>query len=104
VRDIEADLPPYCDKSRIAILAYRPVAHGALTNPSGRLKEAMGEISREHGGKIPVQVALNWLLNKSKVVFPIPGASRPERIVENAGAVDWSLDAEDIGRLGASTD
>jgi len=102
VRDIEADLLPYCDRNGIAVIAYRPVAHGALANPSGRLREVMDDISREHRGKTPAQIALNWLLNKGKVVFPIPRASRSERALENAGAVDWSLDAEDIRRLEAS--
>ncbi|MEM2905864.1 MAG: aldo/keto reductase [Candidatus Bathyarchaeia archaeon] len=102
-RDVEADLLPYCERSGVAILAYRPVAHGALANPSGRLREVMDDISREHGGKTPAQIALNWLLNKGKVVFPIPRASRPERVMENAGAVDWSLNVEDVRRLEAST-
>jgi len=103
VREIEAELLPYCDKNGIVILAYRPVAHGALANPSGKLKEAMDEVSRRHGGKAPAQIALNWLLNKSKVVFPIPRASRPQRVVENAGAAGWSLDSDDLARLEVAT-
>jgi diketogulonate reductase-like aldo/keto reductase len=100
VRKIEADLLPYCDRNGIVILAYRPVAHGALAAPSGKLKGVIDEISQRHGGKTPAQIALNWLLNRSKVVFPIPRASRPQRILENSGAVGWSLDQEDLAKLG----
>ena len=101
VRAIEADLLPYCDESGIVILAYRPVANGALANPSGKLKAVIDEISEKHGGKTPAQIALNWLLNKSRMVLPIPRASRPQRVVENAGAVGWSLDPSDMVKLGA---
>jgi diketogulonate reductase-like aldo/keto reductase len=59
----------------------------------------MDEISKEHGGKTPSQIALNWLITKSKMVFPIPRASRPERIVENVGSLGWSLDGEEMQKL-----
>ena len=103
VRKIETDLLPYCDRNGIAILAYRPVAHGALASPSGRLKTIVDEISQKHDGKTPAQIALNWLVNKSKIVFPIPRASRPERIIENIRAVDWNLDLEDLAKLDQQT-
>ena len=103
VRKIEADLLPYCDRNSIVILAYRPVAHGALASPSGKLKTIVDEISQKHDGKTPAQIALNWLVNKSKIVFPIPRASRPERIIENIGAVDWNLDPEDLTKLDKQT-
>jgi diketogulonate reductase-like aldo/keto reductase len=103
VRMIEENLLPYCDSNSIAILAYRPVAHGALANPSGKLKMIVDEISQKHDGKTPAQIALNWLVNKSKIVFPIPRASRPERIIENVGAVGWNLDPEDLAKLDQET-
>jgi diketogulonate reductase-like aldo/keto reductase len=59
----------------------------------------MDEISQKHDGKTPAQISLNWLMTKSKVLFPIPRASRPERVTENVGSVGWSLDAEDMRRL-----
>jgi len=101
VREIEADLLPYCGQNGIVILAYRPLAHGALANPSGKLKAVIDEISQKDGGKTPAQIVLNWLLNKSRVVFPIPRASRPQRVAEDAGAVGWSLDSDDMAKLAA---
>ena len=98
-REIEQDLFPYCEEQDIVILPYRPLAHGALARPSGELQTVMDELSLKHGGKTPAQIALNWLLTKSRIVFPIPRASKPERVVENMGAVGWRLDAEDRRKL-----
>jgi diketogulonate reductase-like aldo/keto reductase len=98
-RGIEKDLLPYCEKKGIAVLPYRPIAHGALANPNEKLRAVMDEISQRHGGKTPAQIALNWLMSKSSVIFPIPRASRPERVIENAGSLAWSLDAEDMREL-----
>jgi len=103
VRKIEADLLSYCDRNSIAILAYRPVARGEPSNPSGNLKAIVDEISQRYEGKTPAQIALNWLVNKSKMVFPIPRASRPQRVTENAGAVGWNLDPEDLVKLDEQT-
>jgi len=100
VRKIESDLLPYCEQNGIVILAYRPIAHGALSNPSGKLKAIFDDISAKYGGKSPAQIALNWLLNMGSVVFPIPRASRPSRVIEDAGAVGWRLDPEDMAKLG----
>lgn len=37
------------------------------------------------GGKTPAQIALNWIISKNRMVFPIPRVSKPERIIENVG-------------------
>ena len=99
VRKVENDLLPYCEQQRIAVLAYRPIAHGALIKPKGQLKLIIDEISQEYGSKTPAQIALNWLIGKSKMIFPIPRASKPERAIENAGSVGWNLKAEDMKKL-----
>jgi diketogulonate reductase-like aldo/keto reductase len=99
VRRIENDVLPYCEQERIAIMAYRPLAHGSLAEPNPKLKQIMNGISQKYGGKTPAQIALNWLMRKSGMIFPIPRASRPERVIENAGAIGWSLEAEDMKRL-----
>jgi diketogulonate reductase-like aldo/keto reductase len=103
-RGIEKDLLPCCERKGMAILSSRPIAQGALANPNEKLKPVMDEISQKHCGKTPAQIALNWLTTKSKSIFPIPRASRPERVVENVGSVGWSLDEEDMRKLEACTD
>ncbi|MEO6627154.1 MAG: aldo/keto reductase, partial [Aquihabitans sp.] len=49
------------------------------------------------GGKTPSQVALNWIMAKGAV--PIPGAKNRAQAEENAGALGWALDGDDIAAL-----
>jgi diketogulonate reductase-like aldo/keto reductase len=98
-RDIEDDLLPYCKSNGVAVLAYRPVAHGSLANPGGKLESVMNDVAMSHGGKTKVQVALNWLLARGENIFPIPRASRIEHVVEDAGAAGWRLDQSEVSRL-----
>jgi len=98
-RKTENELLPYCEMSGIVILPYRPLAHGDLTKPSGKLKMVTDEISKAHGGKTPSQIALNWLISKSRIIFPIPRASRPERVIENIGALGWNLTNDEMKKL-----
>jgi diketogulonate reductase-like aldo/keto reductase len=103
-RGIEKDLLSYCEQKSIVILPYRPIAHGSLADPQGELKIVMDIISRKHNGKTPAQLALNWLMAKSKLIFPIPRASRPERVDEKVGSLGWSLDGEDTRKLEEAAD
>jgi aryl-alcohol dehydrogenase-like predicted oxidoreductase len=54
-------------------------------------------VGEEHGGKVPSQVALNWVMAKGAV--PIPGAKNRHQAEENAGALGWRLTEEDVDRL-----
>jgi diketogulonate reductase-like aldo/keto reductase len=98
-RKFEERLLPYCSQNNIAVLAYRPLAHGKLARPSPGTKEVLNKISKKYGGKTPAQIALNWLLTKSKNVFPIPRASTQERVIENIGAMGWNLEPEETNNL-----
>jgi aryl-alcohol dehydrogenase-like predicted oxidoreductase len=51
----------------------------------------------------PQRVTLAWLLAKAPVVIPIPGASRPESIIDSAQAPELTLTAEELARLDART-
>ena len=48
----------------------------------------------------PQQVALAWMLAKSPLVIPIPGASRPETIRDSAEAAELTLDQGELVDLG----
>jgi len=124
-REIEEEVLPYCRKENITILAWSPLARGALTgkySPENRprdpareddvgrhifsdsnlplimrLVSKLKEIGRARG-KTPVQVALNWLMRDVGVV-PVPGAKRPEQVEENAGAVGWSLSSSELHEI-----
>ena len=91
-RNVERDVLPYCDREKIALLAYYPLAHGKL--PSDQRLDPLGSAH----GKTRTQLALRWLAGKPNV-FPIPRASKPEHVAENAGASDWELTDGERGEL-----
>ncbi len=91
-RSVEKDILPYCDRERIALLAYYPLGHGRI--PSDLRLQQVGAAD----GKTAAQVALQWLAGKANV-FPIPRASRSAHVRENAGASDWSLTDQERGEL-----
>ena len=107
----------------VTILAYSPLAQGILTgkyrpdqpinlrgarrldprfSPKG-LKKLLPLISTleelaEKYDKTPAQVSLNWLISQGNVI-PIPGAKTAEQARQNAGALGWQLNPEEIKRL-----
>jgi len=123
-RYAEKELIPYAEKNRITVMAWSPIAKGALTGKytpenlpqfqdvrSGeavfhpknfrevyRVVEVLKSVAAKYG-KTPAQVAMNWLITSSPVVVPIPGAKSAEQVEENAGSVGWRLSAEDWALL-----
>ena len=114
------ELIPYAEGHDIAVMAWPPIAKGALTgkytpenlpqfqdvrfsdpifHPENfssvwELVKVLKELAEKYG-KTPAQVALNWLMMSSPSVIPIPGAKNPQQVEDNAGAVGWRLSWED---------
>ncbi|GMG98884.1 hypothetical protein Nepgr_000724 [Nepenthes gracilis] len=108
-----------CDELGITLIAYSPLAQGALTGkytpenpppgPRGRiytpefltklqpLVNRIKEIGQNYD-KTPTQVVLNWLIAQENVV-PIPGAKSGEQAAEFVGALGWRLGDERIKEL-----
>ena len=115
-----------CRELGVTPIAYSPLAQGMLTGKyssekqlpgirrvsaavrrahpkSGRARHfetligTMREIGEKHGGKMPAQVALNWVICKGAV--PIPGAKNAEQARSNAGALGWRLTDEEVALL-----
>ncbi|MBF2066039.1 MAG: aldo/keto reductase [Calothrix sp. C42_A2020_038] len=107
----------------VTILAYSPLAQGLLTDkykisggvtPTGARKidsrfkqeglqkiEPVLNLLRQLGekyGRTPAQVALNWLICQGNVI-PIAGAKTAEQVVQNAGALGWRLNENEVGEL-----
>lgn len=121
-RKIEFELLPFAKKEKITIIAYSPLARGALTGKylekeiprdllrrfdpmyspinKRRLRKVIEVLQRigERRGKDASQVALNWLIKDSTVVA-IPGAKRPSQVERNAGAAGWRLTEEEIKEI-----
>lgn len=121
-REPEKEVLPYCRREGITVLAWSPLAKGALTGrydvshrPGDRLREdhvlfrtknmestaplvaVLGEIAEAHDASLP-QVALNWLLAQDGVI-PIPGAKRPIHVEGNVGALRWTLSESERTRI-----
>jgi len=70
-----------CEARGIAFLPYFPLSVGALGKGHPALEAAVKRL-----GATPAQVALAWLLARSKVMLPIPGTGSPEHLEENWAA------------------
>ncbi|GAA0912776.1 aldo/keto reductase [Virgisporangium ochraceum] len=90
-----------CTELGVAFLPYSPL--GGIAR-AGELGGRFGEFARVAGerGVSPQRVCLAWLLAKGPTVVPIPGASRPETIVDSAGAADLTLTADELAALDAA--
>jgi aryl-alcohol dehydrogenase-like predicted oxidoreductase len=88
-----------CDELGIAFLPWSPFGGIARAGELGTAHAAFGEIAAERGVS-PYQVVIAWMLAKSEVVVPIPGASRPESILDSVKGVDLQLTADELARLG----
>lgn len=91
----------YCDEHGIAFLPWSPLGGIGNAKELGDSHAAFAAVAHDRG-VTPFRVCLAWMLAKSPVVVPIPGASRPESITDSAAAADLQLDAEEIARLDAS--
>jgi diketogulonate reductase-like aldo/keto reductase len=94
-RDIENDILPFCQKERITVIAYSPLAKGAIA--SSIYFNLLNKLAKKYD-KTPAQIALNWLIEKDCVIA-IPKASRIEHVEENAKAVGWRMSKEDYNLL-----
>jgi aryl-alcohol dehydrogenase-like predicted oxidoreductase len=125
-RDPEGEILDTCRELGIAFVAYSPLGRGFLTgryksiddfapddwrrnNPRFQgdnfqknldLVAKVEQLARDEGCT-PAQLALAWLLSRGDDVIPIPGSTRIERVIENAGATRVTLTREDIRALDA---
>ncbi|MCC6872994.1 MAG: aldo/keto reductase [Sandaracinaceae bacterium] len=89
-----------CEADGLAFLPYSPVGGGRGKVELGR-DSVLCAVGERHGVS-PYQVALAWLLAKSNVMFPIPGAKRIASAEDSARAADLTLSAADLAELDAA--
>ena len=68
---------------------------GAQYDENILIAEKLSEMGKKYG-KLPVQVAIRWVLENFNVTCAITGSKTPEQVAENAGSVGWSLDQSDM--------
>lgn len=127
-RVIDEKVVPTCEKLGISQIVWSPLAQGILTgkyragedHPEGsraqgdtneaRMMAAMisddlldqvQEVGRvaELIGCTTAQLALAWVLRNNNVAAAIVGASRPEQITDNVGALDVEMSDELASRI-----
>ncbi len=123
-RGIERDLLPALQRHRLALLPYFPLASGMLSGkyrlgqplPAGtrlanprysdrvlndanlRIVEELARFCAARGRTL-LQLAFGWLLAQPLVASVIAGASTPEQMRQNAGAIGWELTADEAAEV-----
>ena len=88
----------WCAGEQIAFLPWSPLGGMGQGRDLGSRHRAFAEVAADHGIS-PQQVALAWELAKATVVIPIPGARRPETILDSVAAATLRLTGEELARL-----
>lgn len=129
-RDYEADLMPLAADQGLGALVWSPLGWGRLTGKIRRgspppadsrlheteqfappvedeylytVMDALDEVAQETGKSVP-QIAINWLTSRPTVSSVIIGARNEQQLRDNLGAVGWSLNDEQRGKLDKASD
>jgi diketogulonate reductase-like aldo/keto reductase len=99
-RSIEHSVRPWCERHRVALVAYSPLGCGDF--PTGRAPGAavLADIARARG-VTPHAVALAFLA-RNRSTFVIPKSARANHVAANAAAGDLALDADEAARIDAA--
>jgi aryl-alcohol dehydrogenase-like predicted oxidoreductase len=120
----ENDTLDMCRKLDIAFVAYSPLGRGFLTGAITKFEDFDADDFRRNNprfqgenfarnlqlvhqvqalakekGCTPAQLALAWLLAQGEDIVPIPGTRRRSRLEENLGAVDVTLDQNELASI-----
>ncbi|WP_406858174.1 aldo/keto reductase [Alsobacter sp. KACC 23698] len=123
-RDAESKILPALRALGVALVPYSPLGRGFLTGAfrsrddliptdrrhahprfqSGNFEANLGLLAplskvAERRGCAPAQAALAWVLAQGDDIVPIPGTKRRRWLEQNIGALDLTLDADDLSRL-----
>ncbi|HEY1576604.1 MAG TPA: aldo/keto reductase, partial [Terracidiphilus sp.] len=84
--DRESDfIVDYCEENEIAFLPWAPIGQARAAH------EVLRQVAHQLYAT-PIQIALAWLLKRSRVIVPIPGTASVAHLEENivAGMVELS--------------
>lgn len=120
-RRAELEVAPAAEAFGLGLLPYFPLANGLLTGkysggiaPEGsRLTHARTHLMHtvDYGqlrsfsefaavrNLTELQVAFSWLAAQPGVASVIAGATRPEQVSENSGAISWKPDTAELAEL-----
>ena len=88
------DVLAYCEKNNIGFIPWAPLGSGSLARPGSAFATIAARLKAT-----PSQIALAWMLKRSKVMLPIPGTGSVDHLVENVGAAAVTLSDADFAAL-----
>jgi pyridoxine 4-dehydrogenase len=88
------DVLKYCERENIGFIPWFPLAAGQLAGADSPVNRAA-----ERSKATPSQVALAWLLARSRVILPIPGTSSVKHLEENVAAAGLRIDEASMHEL-----
>lgn len=122
-KDVENEILPLCKELNISFIPFSPLARGLVTNTldvstlkdtdfrkalpryqeefktnNTSLATEFAELAKEKECTA-AQLALAWVLAQGNNIIPIPGTKRRKYLVENAGALDIVLTADDCSKI-----
>jgi len=97
-RSIEHAVLPWCETNGVTLVGYTPFGRAKFP-PAGSGGDALARIAKARGKSVR-QVALAFLTRQPNL-FAIPKASKPEHVRDNAGALGFELDADELAAIDA---
>ena len=88
------DVLDFCEREGIAFIPWYPLGAGRLAREGTVLDRVAKKL-----GATGAQVALAWVLQRSRVMLPIPGTSRVSHLDENVAAASIELGDDDFREL-----
>ncbi|MHA6742433.1 aldo/keto reductase [Rhodococcus erythropolis] len=99
-RDADAAIN-LCEEMDLAFLSWGPFGGMRHAKSLGDTASSFARVAQSRGISIH-QVALAWQLKESPVVIPIPGASRPESVLDSVAAASLDLTADELNLLNSA--
>ncbi len=128
-REIENDIIPQAIEKGMHILPYSPLQRGLLTGKikpghsftgydtrkdskyftdenikkANRLLEKLKPIADRHNATF-AQLVINWTANQKGIGSVLVGARNEQQVIDNAGAMDFTLSREELDQISAYAD
>lgn len=96
-RDASEDVLEQCERDGLAFIPYFPIGAGDSADLTQNTE--LAAVAKSLGCSV-FQLAIAWLLARSKVMLPIPGTQSLAHLEENVRAASIALGPEERSRLG----
>lgn len=128
-REIEKNVVPQAIERGMGVIAYSPLQRGLLTGKikpghkfgegdtregnrfytdenirrTNALLEEIRPIADRHGATL-AQLVINWTIHQPGITCALVGARNEQQVADNAGALNFTLSAEELEHITAAAD